>query len=409
MAQANKFHDYYKELGISINATPEEIKAAYRSLVKKYHPDAHQDVDEITLKRMTEKMKLINEAWDVLSNPDEKKNYDYKYRLYLSRRLEQEKSKVVRSAQQASNVGNNPKTTESRRPSYSAPQWDENGYHRKQDSSKTSSKSQETTTDKSYWAKLRRMYREVRKEEKKNSFSKRHRELTEDLKDSFIGDPNKSFRDKLVLYTTIGTFNIFHEVFYQLAKLGKIGSEPFPKFVIRNRKLAGTILAGTVLFSCFGNNASAKQAETPVTDSQESAVEMASEETLVIELFKKHTLDYGDSLWSIATNANTSVDELKRLNNLNDSKIYAGDTLKVIYKISEYDIEYYTETIEVQGKSLSEIAYIYETNVETLLVLNPDGIEKTKDGYLILSDTLVVPNFISKAEYDLIKSNKAYN
>lgn len=368
-------------------------------------------------------MKKINEAYDVLSSVEKREAYDVEYRLNNAKKSENNSPsgantyKVRRertsytgySQNESGSTGPKGESQSHNKTYYKSPEWKTNGYRPNQWSTRSDATKQENIPrDKSYWDKLRRFYREVRKDEKRNSFSKRHRKVTEDLKDSFIWG-NNSIKDRIILYTTIGTFNIFYEFFYQFSKLGKIGSDPFPKFVIRNRRLAGTVLAGTILFSCLGNNASAKQTESPIIENTESIIEVDSEETSVVKLYRNHKIEYGDSLWTLATNANTSVDELQRLNNLSDSRIYEGDTLKIIYKISEDDIDYYTEAIEVKGKSLSEIASLYETNIETLLVLNPEGIEKTSEGYLILSDTLVVPKFISKAEYDLIQRNKIYD
>jgi molecular chaperone DnaJ len=56
----------YEVLGIKQNATPEEIKTAYRTLVKKYHPDKHQDNPLSDL--ASEKLMEINQAYEMLTN-----------------------------------------------------------------------------------------------------------------------------------------------------------------------------------------------------------------------------------------------------------------------------------------------------------------------------------------------------
>ncbi|MBI3981100.1 DnaJ domain-containing protein [Candidatus Microgenomates bacterium] len=64
--------DYYQTLGVGKNASPEEIKSAYRKLALEWHPDRHaQDK-----KKAEEKFKEINEAYQVLSDPQKKSTYD---------------------------------------------------------------------------------------------------------------------------------------------------------------------------------------------------------------------------------------------------------------------------------------------------------------------------------------------
>lgn len=63
--------DYYQILGVARNATEDEIKKAYRRLAKKHHPDVTKGGKE-----SEEKFKEISEAYNVLSDPDQRKKYD---------------------------------------------------------------------------------------------------------------------------------------------------------------------------------------------------------------------------------------------------------------------------------------------------------------------------------------------
>lgn len=65
------FIDYYKVLGIPKKASEKEIKAAYRKLARKYHPDVNPDN-----KAAEQKFKEVNEANEVLSDPEKRKQYD---------------------------------------------------------------------------------------------------------------------------------------------------------------------------------------------------------------------------------------------------------------------------------------------------------------------------------------------
>ena len=63
--------DYYKVLGVETRAETPEIKTAYRDLAFQYHPDRNRENPEAA-----EKMKQVNEAYAVLSNPEKRKAYD---------------------------------------------------------------------------------------------------------------------------------------------------------------------------------------------------------------------------------------------------------------------------------------------------------------------------------------------
>src|SRR5688572_12909417 len=66
-----QFKDYYEVLGVSRTASDEEIKKAFRKLARQYHPDVAKDK-----KSAEAKFKEINEAYEVLSDPEKRKRYD---------------------------------------------------------------------------------------------------------------------------------------------------------------------------------------------------------------------------------------------------------------------------------------------------------------------------------------------
>ena len=69
--------NYYDILQINQNASPEIIEKAYKTLAKKYHPDLQEENNK---KEAEEILKEINEAYEILSNPEKKALYDQNLR-----------------------------------------------------------------------------------------------------------------------------------------------------------------------------------------------------------------------------------------------------------------------------------------------------------------------------------------
>ncbi len=67
-----EYKDYYKLLGVSRNATQDDIKKAFKKLAKQYHPDLNPN----DKKKAEEKFKEINEAYQVLGEPEKRSRYD---------------------------------------------------------------------------------------------------------------------------------------------------------------------------------------------------------------------------------------------------------------------------------------------------------------------------------------------
>ena len=67
--------DYYEILGVEHDTSDEQIKKAYHIMLKRYHPDNYKDDSEWARKRIYQ----LNEAYEILKDPIQRKQYDEKY------------------------------------------------------------------------------------------------------------------------------------------------------------------------------------------------------------------------------------------------------------------------------------------------------------------------------------------
>ena len=105
--------NYYEILEVAKNASPEVIEKAYKALIKKYHPDLQPDDKK---QEAENKIKLINEAYDILSDPTKKENYDNE----LSQ-LEYQKEVEKQKQMQMQNNYQNPSTVTQKNQSKTIP------------------------------------------------------------------------------------------------------------------------------------------------------------------------------------------------------------------------------------------------------------------------------------------------
>ncbi len=95
--------DYYEILGLTGQASPDDIKKAYRELAKKYHPDINRSSTSEEL------FKLISEAYEVLSDDKKRMQYDLYRKFDLGAEKEEEPVRPEKSSTAPANISERPK------------------------------------------------------------------------------------------------------------------------------------------------------------------------------------------------------------------------------------------------------------------------------------------------------------
>ncbi len=366
-----EFKDYYEILEVATNATMEEIKTAYRKKARLYHPDRYSATNISQAKKdyYEEKFKEVSEAYEVLRDFRKRRAYNFEYNDYYS----------------------NPSNYQE----------------------ETSEDTEESFKTSNFVDNLKEAYQDIKKEETQNSFSKRHKKISRKLEKEFV-DNRETFGQEIIFRFGSGVVHVFSEVTYQLDKLKLVREDGIAKSIIRNRILLITIFCAIIIGNAqkdFNKNIAERvdtiegennyQGESSTITIEDDNYSYPS----YITLQRNYLVSAGETLSELAYNSGTSANSIKRLNNLTTDLLYYHDEIEVPYIIDSEDLQYYTMTVQTNGKSIYDLATEYETDVETIYKLNEEAINKVSNSYIILSDNILVPNFISKEE---LKAKKEY-
>ncbi|MEE0014876.1 MAG: DnaJ domain-containing protein [Bacilli bacterium] len=392
---ANKPVDFYALLGISYNSSIPEIEKAFFERIAAYHPDlsANKNARENVKSLNKYIYKCLEKAYVILTNENDRAIYDEEYRrAYLNKDEVKEKEKSSRTHQENKKRQTKQKATSQKH---------------------TSEKSYSDVKTRSFAETIRTGWKEVREDEKTEPFKERHKNVSD-----YIAHSKLAYANPVIFNIGSGVIHVCCETWYQLCKFRYITEDNLPKFIIRNRVTIGSLLlAGTLILV-------PKHALSPDTTPDQTPAAPGATDTLkpgndleddTIVLNRIHVVESGDTVSEYSRESNSTIKYIAKVNDLevnyDDSvNIQAGQKIIIPYVVDKEDLSYYTSSkILPDGMSLSTFASTNETDINTLLRLNPEAIEvKTENSngvtYYVTSDTLTVPNFISKSEYKSLKA-----
>lgn len=415
------FIDVYKLLGAKRNASDTDITTAFLNVAYSYNPEL--TVNATKSPKAQDMIKniygILEASYNVVNTAEKRVEYDEKTREYLLKRVKehQEKAKArsqkeeqekARQEEQKRRENQSKKEKEQ-----TPPKTESSNFEQKNHTTKSENKSQEP---KKMSQSFKDAWQEIRSEEKTYPFTERHKNINKNIHREYY-PYRATFLQYMVYGLKNGILHVSAELVYQLEKFRYITEDNVPKFIIRNRKsLCGIIAAGVLITSVVTKSndpvtkPSVEQPTTPVTDpviSEDDTVENISDK---IVLNRVHVIEFGETLSEYSEDSNTTVEEIKRINNIKDEDIIeSGKKIVIPYIISKDDLKYYVSSKEYDSNiPLETYAALYETDVETLLQLNKEAIDKVilstgEIAYMPISNTLQVPSFISKNVLDAQK------
>jgi len=338
-----KITDYYKLLGVEKNASNEDIEEAYNTCRNKILEG--KSITELS-PREIKAINLLAEAKETLRDRQTRRQYDFKLTL-------------------------------------------------QKDSETKENDNGERKIDENLSDYIKRLYRDIKIEESKKSFTRRHKMISKKYKEACKKD--NSSTDAIGFKLGSGTVHVFHEMFYQLHKLSYFNKETKPKFIIRNRKTIIGVLGATMLIASFAS--SNEESKDYEKNNFDNSLATEKQRNFIQRLIRVYKIKFGDTISQIAIDLDVDEKNIVNPHSINPDIIIAGENLRIHYYIDSEDLEYYTKTVTVGDKTLNE------TTIDTLCTLNEESIEKIGEEYAVLSDTLIVPNFITQEELKVLKEN----
>lgn len=422
------FIDIYKLLGVKRNASTTDIDKAFLNLAYSYNPEL--TVNATKSPKAQDMIKniygILEASYNVVNTAEKRVEYDEKTREYLLKRVKEHQEKAKARAQKEEQEKAKARAQKARQEEQARRQaqakkekeqtplkTESSNFEQKNHTTKSENRDQEPKT---MSQSFKEAWQEVRSEEKSYPFTERHKNINKNIHSKYY--PYRATLPQYIVYgLKNGLLHVSAELVYQLEKFRYITEDNIPKFIIRNRKsLCGIIVAGVLITSAVTKSndpvtkPSVEKPTTPVTDpviSEDDTVENISDK---IVLNRVHVIEFGETLSEYSEDSNTTVEEIKRINNIKDENIIeSGKKIVIPYIISKDDLKYYVSSTEYDSNiPLETYAALYETDVETLLQLNKEAIDKVilstgEIAYMPISNTLQVPSFISKNVLDAQK------
>ena len=417
------FIDIYKLLGVKRNASTTDIDKAFLNLAYSYNPEL--TVNATKSPKAQDMIKniygILEASYNVVNTAEKRVEYDEKTKEYLLKRVKEHQEKAKARAQKeeqekARQEEQKRRENQSKKEKeQTPPKTESSNFEQKNHTTKSENRVQEPKT---MSQSFKEAWQEVRSEEKSYPFTERHKNINKNIHSKYY--PYRATLPQYIVYgLKNGLLHVSAELVYQLEKFRYITEDNIPKFIIRNRKsLCGIIVAGVLITSAVTKyNDSVitppeEQPTTPVTDTSTSEpdtqVEQITSDKIVLN--RVHVIEFGETLSEYSEDSNTTVEEIKRINNIKDENIIeSGKKIVIPYIISKDDLKYYVSSTEYDSNiPLETYAALYETDVETLLQLNKEAIDKVvlstgQTAYMPISNTLQVPSFISKNVLDAQK------